>query len=45
MGFSSTEAVGVLMSVEDDTITIVDRRGNQRAIRLADVEAAKVFPA
>jgi hypothetical protein len=45
-GYSSTEAVGVLMEVkEDDRISVMDRRGKVHDVPIDLIEAAKVFPA
>jgi hypothetical protein len=44
-GFSSSELVGVLMSVEPNGhITVVDRRGNAHDVDIASIQALKVFP-
>ena len=49
-GYSSTEAIGVLMSVSpgdrdgEDHIELIDRLGRVRNVPIRDIEAAKVFP-
>ena len=39
-----SEAIGVVMSVEDDIVSIVNKRGETRSFPIADVLASKVFP-
>jgi hypothetical protein len=43
-----TEAIGVVQAVRSDAlgaevVVVVDRRGDQREVRLGDVLAAKIF--
>jgi hypothetical protein len=39
-----SEAIGVVMSVEDDIVQIVTKRGETRSVPIDDVLASKVFP-
>ncbi|MGH2807289.1 MAG: hypothetical protein ACRDKT_08435 [Actinomycetota bacterium] len=39
-----SEAIGVVMSVEEGVVTLVNKRGEERKFPVADVLTAKVFP-
>ena len=39
-----SEAIGVVMSVEDGVVTLVNKRGESRSFAIEDVLASKVFP-